>query len=312
MSNRLLRSVDLPNELWSADTLFLPDALNQVYEQMLKAKGLYEDAKKKDPEDGPVGGIKESDTKKHFVSRFSGSAARMQLAMLDPKKELSNSSDLFIKAFSGGTVGLLDIPSGAGAATIDLLLTVSKLREKGMLPRQPLTVKLVCGDISEHARLYAVEMIDGIRDHLRKQGICVCEQAIHWDVCDSESTTTLLHEWMTHAPDCREYFVVLANFSGFLQSSGKFKEANLQLDEIFRWAGQRRSTVIWLEPQTNTAIEGLIPRISSWFDKKLPKVFRKLWKAEEHLRSDCKYRHPIKGIFPKVHLSLIRLEASES
>lgn len=314
MNNRLLQSQDLPEALWSSSdgALVLPDALAEVYKQLLKDKGLYEEALNNDSDDGPVGGIKKADTEKHFASRFSGSAARTQLSILDPHNELGNASDLFVKAFSGGTVGLLDVPSGAGAASLDLLLTVATLREHNTIPRQPLTVKLVSGDISEHARSYASEMLEEVKSTLNKQGIFVDEVSVYWDVCDADSTTGVLHEWMKHAPDCREYFVVMANFSGFLQSQGKFESAKAQLEEVIRWAGQRRSTVLWLEPQTNIVAESFIPRVWNWFSSKLPNTFRCLWDSTaDVLKSHCRFLHPIKDGIPRVHLTLIRLEATE-
>ncbi|MDD2599333.1 MAG: hypothetical protein PHO37_08925 [Kiritimatiellae bacterium] len=315
MSERYLQPKDMPDNLWlsSSGTLVLPDALVNVYEKMLKKKGLYEVAKEKDSEEeGVVGGITEDDTKTHFATRFSGSAARTQLSMLDPKNELGNASNLFIKAFSGGTVGLLDIPSGAGAAAITILLTIASLREKGLLPRQRLVVKLVSGDVSEHARLYASEMLGGIIAHLEAQSIYVEEKSIEWDVCGAESTSAVLYEWMQHATNCHEYFVVMANFSGFLQSSGKLKKATPQLDEVIRWAAQRRSTVIWLEPQTNTVTKNFFPCVLKRFTDKLPRAFKKLWdETADFLKSHCTYIHPIKNYKPRVKVSLIRLEASD-
>lgn len=315
MNNRLLQPKDLPNSLWrsSANTLVLPATLTNIYEQMLKDNGLHTTALSSNTDDGPVGGINKEDSDRHFATRFSGSAARTQLSILDPKNDLSNASDLFVKAFSGGTVGLLDIPSGAGAATIDLMLTIACLRKSGVLPRQPLTVKLVCGDLSPHARSYASEMLQAISDDLIEQSICVHEESLEWDVCDAESTTAILHRWMEHAPDCREYFVVMANFSGFLQRDSKFNKAKPQLDEVIRWAAQRRSTVIWIEPQTNVVTNGFIPRISKWFESKLPRSFKMLWdNSSDALKSQCRYQHPVKSHSPRVNLTLIQLEASES
>jgi len=312
--HRLLQPKDLPEELWlpSDEMLVLPEALTQIYKQMLESKGLYDDALNNDSDEGPVGGVSKEDTEKHFASRFSGSAARTQLSILDPHNELGNASNLFIQAFSGGSVGLLDIPSGAGAASIDLLLSVATLREQGIVPRQPLFVKLVSGDISEHARAYATEMLSGVSDVLKEQCIYVEERSVSWDVCDADSTTSVLHEWMKHAPDCREYFVVMANFSGFLQSQGKFQKSTPQLEEVFRWAGQRRSTVLWLEPQTKKVTENFIPRIRNWFASKLPAVFSKLWEQSSvPPTSRCNLRHPFKEYNPRVTLTLIELKVSE-
>lgn len=245
MGKRLLLPSDLPGTLWTHDEqLMIPNAVSDVYKAKLVSKGLLELAQNEDSGDGPVGGIKEEDTQRHFATRFSASTARSQLAVLDPMDELSNASDLFMKAFAGGTIGLLDIPCGAGAASVSTLATVAALREAEVVPRHPLVVKLVAGDVSEYACAYASEMIDGIRDALAQQAVYVDAKVIPWDVLDRESTTAAIHTWMQWAQNCREYFVILANFSGFLQGQDKFKKAQAQLGEVFRWAAQQRSTVI--------------------------------------------------------------------
>ena len=128
MTDRLVKSSDLPRTLWQVDDgmLVLPAAVSRVYRNMLAEKGLMDEALNAHSDDGPVGGIKDSDTRRHFSARFSGSSARAQLAVLDPKDDLRNASDLFVKTFSGGKVGLLDIPCGAGAASAALLGCVAK------------------------------------------------------------------------------------------------------------------------------------------------------------------------------------------
>jgi hypothetical protein len=314
-AKRLLLSSDIPMTLWHRNerTLLIPGAICRTYKEMLAAKGLLRCAQDEDCDDGPVGGITEEDTRKHFATRFSGSVARTQLAVLDPMDELRGTSDLFVRALGGGRVGLLDIPCGAGAASIDLLAATAALREARRIPRQPLEVRLVAGDISECARVYALDMIEGMKEHLACQGIFVHEKIMEWNVLDAESTTALLHSWMEWAHDCREYIAILANFSGFLQKHGRFKDAQPQLNEIFRWTAQRRSTIVWIEPATNDATQGFIPRVLKWFQSKLPTVFAKRWdKARSLLSSTCYYLHPINvNSTPRVHLNLIRLEGND-
>lgn len=209
---------------------------------------------------------------------------------------------------------MLDIPCGAGATSINLLAITAALREASSIPRQPLEVYLVAGDISESARIYAQEMINRTKEDFTRQGIFVREKIVEWNVLDDQSTTALLHSWIDWARDCREYIAVLANFSGFLQTSGKFKQAQPQLHEVFRWTAQRRSTIIWIEPQSNTATCGLFPRIKAWLHTKLPSVFKKHWnEAESLMNSVCRYVHPIKPNCksPRVQLSLLRLEGHD-
>jgi len=315
MTKRLLMTSDLPGTLWQLTDgmLVLPAALSSVYCTMLMDKNLMHQARNADSDEGPVGGVKEEDTRRHFASRFSGSSARVQLAVLDPKDHLRNTSDLFVKAFSGGKIGLLDVPCGAGAASAALLGCIAELRKAKVLPREPLEVFLVCGEISTYARSYAEELLDGMGKELEREGIWIKKKSVPWNVLDAESTTSILYAWMDWARDCREYFVVMANFSGFLQGQGKLNDAKPQLDEIIRWAASRRSSVFWIEPQTNLAVKGLIPRILAWFGLRLPSRFRQQWGTEKSIAgSDALFQHPVRvDSRPPVRLSLIRLEASE-
>lgn len=315
MAERILRNSDIPQTLWRSedDLLFLPEPVSVQYRSTLEAEDLLSLALAGGDENGPVGGVTEDAARAHFAHRFAASAARTQLAVLDPKNSLRNVSDLFMKAFSGGRIGLLDVPCGAGAASLDILATVASLRAQGIIPRQPLEVQLVAGDISDHARQYACDMLAGVRPNLLRQGVTVRDRLIKWDVLDAESTTEVLHSWMEWAHGCREYFVVVANFSAFLEHSGNFSRAGPQLDEVFRWAAQRRSVVMWLEPQTRKAAKGLWPRLLAWFRKKLPRLFSRLWDlAEGAMGSSSKYNHPIReGHTPPVRLGLMRLDASD-
>ncbi len=315
MYSRLLHSSDLPECLWQPeqDCLHIPEVISKIYEQMLEEKELLELARNDTSTDGPVGGVTEDATNKHFATRFSASVARTQLTILDPKEDLRNVSDLFIQAFSGGTISLLDIPCGAGAASACLLGTIAALREAHVVPRQPLIVKLLCGDLSWYARDYAENLIAGMQNTLRCQAIFVEARFTPWNVLDPFSTSGLLYDWMEFARGCREYFIVTANFSGFLQKENKLNEAKPQLSEVFRWAEKRRSTVMWLEPKTNEAVEGLWPRVFKLFKGILPPLFRSDRKDDKCLlSSECRYRHPIiSNCTPRVNLTLTRLEVNE-
>jgi hypothetical protein len=114
MATRLLGSFDIPSMLWRRDeeTLLLPHTICRAYRGMLEAKGLISLAESGQCDDGPVGGINERDTQKHFATRFATSAARVQLAMLDPNDELQNASDLFVRALAGGALDCSTFPAG--------------------------------------------------------------------------------------------------------------------------------------------------------------------------------------------------------
>lgn len=314
MSDRLIRASDIPDALWMSKEglLSLPESLCLLYRQQLESKGLLQEALGGMLDDGPVGGISEADTKKHFASRFSGSCARVQLAVLDPKAELRKASDLFIGAFSGGTLGLLDIPCGAGAASAALLSCVAALRSQGVLPREVLKVRILGGDNSDYARKCSEELITALAPNLVEQGIYVQYKTMPWDVLDAESTTKLIYEWVLWTNECKKCFMIAANFSGFLQSDCKLKEAKNQLGELLRWAGEKKSSVMWLEPQTNKALLGFIPRWINWLRDRMPSAFRAKTELDQIVgKSDAKCNHPlIANSTFRVHLALLRLETS--
>lgn len=315
MVDRILRITDIPGALWQSkeELLSLPENLRLIYRQQLETKGLLELALGGALDDGPVGGMTEEDTKRHFAFRFSGSCARVQLAVLDPKAELRSASDLFIGAFSGGTLGLLDIPCGSGAASAALLSCVAALRSQGVLPREVLKIKILGGDNSGFARTYADEFIAVLGPSLVEQGIYVQYKTVPWDVLNAESTTNLIHEWVVWTNECKKCFTVAANFSGFLQGESKLKAAKSQLGEVLRWAGVRKSSVMWLEPQTNMALRGFIPRWINWLRDWMPSAFRPKTEVDEIVgTSVAKCNNPLKSdsMF-RVHLALLRLETSE-
>lgn len=310
---RLLLPGMIPVTLWlrPQSLLVLPRTLAEGYHQIVCEEELLRDALSDADDHGPVGGVTEEQTQLHFARRFSGSCARLQLAVLDPKDELYDASNLFLRAFAGGRVGLLDIPCGAGASAATLLLCISELRRESVLPRHPLDIFLVAGDLSRFARAYAARLLDRFRSDLESQGIRLHVRFVDWDILNAQSTTDLLHHWADHARDCRSYFIVVSNFSGFLQSQSRLKAADSQLQEIFRWATSRRSSVIWVEPQTNEATQNFFPRLLS----RISKMFRHFFSRPgsearpEIATSSAHYRHPLREDgHLRVHLSLMRLE----
>jgi hypothetical protein len=314
MSGRLLRPSDVPPQLWlaSTGTVCLPTSLVDSYIDVLNAHDLFALAQTHEGIKSAIGGLTKEDTEHHLATRFQNSSARALLTVLDPKSDLQNASDLVVHAFAGGDLGLLDIPCGTGVASVTLLSTFAELREQKVLPSEPLTVHVVFGDISPYALAYAEELLEQIRPRLRAQGIYVNAKYLEWDITNADATTAIIHDWMAHAPNCRNCFVVLANFSGILKQSKKFKQAKPQLGEIFRWAGQRRSTVVWIEPKTEDARVKLFPTFVKWFTAILPRSFAALWmKCRIPLVTECNLRDTIRERTPPVGLCLIRVESTK-
>lgn len=159
---RLLEPAWLPTSLWSvADkTLRLPKEIVRIYRETLNNAGLMKLAGQRDNNNPPAGGLTQEQTDLHFSQQFDGSMARAQLVLLDPHSELGSSSDMLIKCLSGGKLVLVDVPCGAGAISCSFLSNIAQLRAEGVLPRIPLQVTIVGGEISDPARAYAQQQLD--------------------------------------------------------------------------------------------------------------------------------------------------------
>jgi hypothetical protein len=233
----------------------------------------------------------------------------VELAVLDPKDELDDASDHFFRAFSGGRVGLLDVPCGSGAASASLLTTVAELRRQNVIPREPLEVFLVGGDISDSALDNAHLIHAEFRQELEKQAIFVNLSLGHVNILDANSTTQLLSQWIDATHGCNQFLVLIANCSGFLGSEGNFKKAEERLGEIFRWAATRKSTVIWVEPQTNLAMNQMWPKFFNRVFTRIASWLRGPDEPNRPLRSEARFIHPLHNdSHPAVRLSLVRLE----
>lgn len=315
---RLLRPEDLPDTLWKSgtQTLTLSPALASAFAAVVTRKGLDQIADAWDPSNSPVGGISPEEANTHFAQMFDGAAARAQLAVTDPNDVIGAVSDGFILALSGADLCITDAPCGAGAAVYSFLSCVAELRERGVLPRLPLNVCLVGGDISptaiEHARDIERELIASFES----QAIFVQSCFVPWDVLDPMSNTGLVERISTTSPRTIRRLVIVANFSGFLSRSRKLKEALPQLEELFRYASGVGSIAIWMEPQENSAMaagglfSSFLAALSAgkWWAK-----FMRLHTHDADVGpigvADCQLEKPRrKGVFQRVRLSVLRFD----
>jgi hypothetical protein len=202
-------------------------------------------------EESTVGGISEEATNKHFAWCFPGSCARVQLSVLDPNAELNEVSDAFIRVFSGGSVLLVDLPCGGGAGALTVLSVLYQLRREMKVPRQPLTITIIGGEISPFARAYAEHTVNSLRLELESQAIWATFHVASWDVCDCLSNTDLIQRISASGINSTARLVLIANFSAFLQKDGKWKDAQPQFAELFRHCRHEQSSVIWIEPKVN-------------------------------------------------------------
>lgn len=267
---RLIKPDDIPESLWLAKSkcIQLAPDLVEAWKQLLRHSGLYEKAQQKVPKN-IVGGFSKEATDEHLAWRFSGSSARVQLGLLDPHNELNGATDAFARIFSGGTILVADLPCGSGAAVLTLLATVAELRRQGRVPREPLHVKVIGGELSKFARDYASLAMNHLKTSLSEQAIWVTAEFISWDALDKFSTADLTNLLTLRGQGCSARLMILANFSGFLQGHGKWKEATPQFASLFIHGRANESYVIWIEPQENSVLSegGFFERVLEWFKK---------------------------------------------
>lgn len=259
----------LPETLWdhSRKTLRIPPTLAHVYSRLIQRHQLTELASTRDRRIAPVGGLTKERTDQHFAQAFDGSAARAELVLLDPDGTLAPVAEAAFCQLLGNRVTLTDAPCGAGASSLSLLCTVAELRRQKVLPRLPLDVALLGGELSPYAREYARNVIDGVRVDLEEQAIFLAEEIFEWDVTDQLSTTDLIQK-ITRASEARQNrLLVVANFNSALEKERKRKDAEPQLEELFRHCSGDQSEVLWIEPTMNRAVrEG---GLFDWLRKKI-------------------------------------------
>lgn len=303
-----MRAGDIPETLWRLDDscLQLAPDLVRAWEHLLDLGGLRPEAMKPVSED-VIGGKDVDATNQHLASKFTGSSARVQLAILDPNEKVSDVADAFAQIFSGGNVLLADVPSGSGAAALTILSTIAELRRQHRMPRVPLNIKLVGGELSPLAREYSSKAMETIMSSLNEQAIWVEFEFVAWDVLCKFSTRGLIRRITILGDKCSARALVLANFSGFLQGGTNWKKASPQIESLFLHSQEANSLAIWLEPKTNKVLDagnGFFSRLRSWFADRLSEllvvgdesfpVVRNLGiddaQAQHPLRSEQKFR----------------------
>ncbi len=274
-AERILKPKFLPESLWhkKSSVLHLPKMLADTYIHLVDKYGLRELGLSRSS-NGPVGGISKEDTDKHFAQSFDGSSARALLALLDPTREAGSTSNTLVRCLAGGNLNLTDAPCGAGAAAYTFLTAIAQLRKESILPRMPLYVQLVGAEVSHYAREYAKEIFFSINAWLEEQAIFVDASFLSWDATCSLSTADLVTECIKKSSTEGYKLLVVANFNGFLESNGKKKEAQPQLEELFRYASGKNSFAVWIEPNMNAATKpgGLFSSVKQWFSSVWKKI----------------------------------------
>jgi len=302
----------LPETLWNSleSVLILPPQLVSSWKFLLEKNGLLEKAKERAPE-GFEGGMSKEDTDNHLAWRFTGSSARVMLPILDPKDELDNIPDVFIRIFSGNKVFLADLPCGSGAASLSILTVLYELRRQNLVPREPLHVVIVGGEISKFAQQYANEALYRVVAELETQAIIVEFEFIDWNVCDKISNTDLIRKLTIKSQDCATRLLLLSNFSGFLEREKKWKDAQPQLDELFRHSRDDNSIALWIEPQKNnvTSGGGFMQRLIKWFRGAFANILSKdETEVDNYAESSADVVHPLNMGKFRVGLAVVRFD----
>ena len=271
---RIIPAIDLPDSLWADEILRIAPRLADAYRDSIAAHNLTRISLARSPKVSPVGGTTPQAADEHFAQAFDGSAARTELAFLDPKEEVVNVADALAKVGAGGRIAVLDLPSGAGAFSLAFLCTLAELRARDAVPRVPLEAVVIGGELNSRATHYAKDLYGRVRHLLAAQAVDVEYKPMHWDVCDPISTAMVLKRFVADADMATRKLVVVSNFSGFMKTRGKRKEAEPQLDEVFRFCTGARSTALWIEPQTNAATDagGVLQWVVDMVTRRLPRV----------------------------------------
>lgn len=311
MKKRFIKVSDLPPGLWcpKSENINIPSKAVELWKELLARNDLLSLAELPAPK-GFEGGMSKEDTDKHLAWRYNGSCARVLLSMLDPKHELSDISDAYASIFAGNKVFLSDLPSGSGAAVVSILCTLYELRSNDILPRHPLEISIVAGELSLTARDYLCEQLEILKDYLLEQAIWIDFEVLEWNALSKISTVDLIKKITIKSQHCSAKIMVLSNFTGFLESNGNWKNAKPQFDDLFLHSRDLLSTAIWIEPQRNNVVpffRRLITLLKSSF-----KTFISKKSTDEdsswYAQSNIMCRQPIKEGSFRVHLTVMRFD----
>ena len=304
--SRLIEQENIPRSLWRPDqeTLVLPHSLTNCWKSILDQKGLLENATT-EIGDGETGGIDEKSTYEHYSFRYNGSCARFQLTFLDPKDDLKEVSNAFVKSLAGNDVFIADIPSGTGAASLSLLSNIAQLREENVIPRLPLKIKILAGEISQTAIQLFKEAFNEINPYLKDNFIEVELNFMEWNVREADSTSQLIKEITLMSHGSSNKILLLANFTGFLEQDKNWGEVQDKFEEIFRHFSGKSTIAIWLEPKMNLVVDNFWPRTVSWFKR----TFKKFIGSKEEIEietSEALYMHGLRDETQRTSVAVVK------
>ncbi len=269
---RILPVEEIPKDLWCDGKLHSPEELRVTYGEKLKEIGKYELAVEGKPKKTAIhGGVTDDETMEHFIYRFPASCGRMEFVTISPNDVMAEISDSILSTFAQGEVSVLDIPGGTGASMCSLLTTLAVLRTKDVVPKLPLTVRILSGDFSPKANEIHTEMIAKIAPILSDLAISVQHETMLWDATRNDHTAGLIDRWFNISKANSEYVVCVSNFTGALIGAGILDDFKPSMSQIFARLHDKTSTILWIEPaskSTSKLIGKLLKYLSSaiqWF-----------------------------------------------
>ncbi len=287
-------------ELWEMNALNLPVSLREAYTDLLHTVGCLQEAKTGSKEKNIHGGKTDKETMLHFTHRFGVCAGRPAFLLLDPRSKFGQISIDLQTSFTDGRISMLDIPCGCGAGITSLVTTIATLREKNILPSLPLEINVLGGDHSPKALEMFGRMIDHISPFTNSMGIRLVWQTFLWDAARSDKTAEMVDKWFTMQPLTEEFFVLVSNFSGAASRSKSFSALMPSIREISGRLYNKRNTLLWIEPSSNSALE-FLSSLVAWIRDALPWL-----KSSGGSFTTCDYmmRHPVNSQIHPTGLSV--------
>lgn len=267
---RVLPIAAIPHELWHNSMLLMPGVLTDAYKSELDSRGLLAKAKAGTEKKDIHGGGSDDETLEHFAFRFAVSAGRVEFIALAPDEKFAEISDAFMSTFSEGHVALLDIPCGTGSCLAAVLSTLFSLRKSGVIPTQPLTISVMAGDCSSKALEVYQSTISRLFPLLESQAVSVQLKLQAWDATLGKDTACLLDNWFEMAAGAEEHVVCISNFNGALIGAGILDQFTPCLNQILSRLYDKKSTLLWVEPETKSAKTKLFPKIAEYLQKFIP------------------------------------------
>lgn len=281
----------LPSELWKDEMLHIPSALVEAYRKELENNNLLALAKSIEINRSPIGGAGRIETLEHFATRYGVSICRVESVVIDPQNAFASLPDDLLATFSDGTISILDVPCGTGAAGTGILSTLAVLRKAHVIAKLPINVKIMAGDCSQSGLDIYKQLLLELNPHFESVGIKVEFNGCLWDAKQPNSTANLIDIWLRNSGTDDELLVIIANFSG--EAGRNFKEFERSFQHIHERLHSRTSSVIWIEPLMKTAERylekvGRLLNPMQWFKKNESTIqYTYYW---YHPFQQCKYR----------------------